>query len=568
MTKILLQLFWQMGKNQFRTAPDSTKIAIVLSLIGGFLVTVFLSFMTAMVALTVPQQTLLPFFGYAFSVLIAFNILFGVPQVFKNLYGTNDLALLFTLPIKTRSIYWVKFIQSFLGIHGILWLLSCILLTVFGIAGRAGFSFFLVSYTVSLLITLIGMSIAYLLNLLLIQIIPVHRAKELMTVMSTLAGIIVYILFQLPNLLSKNQADEKLMTELPPMPRWIPMEWGGRSLAEAFSNATGFIFPTLLLFILSIFFLSLSAALVEKGFRTGWIKMNEGNRRKKKRKDFKTNSKLFHPIFMIGVKEWRAIQRDMREWIAFLPFIFFMFFPIITLANNEGGFEFIINNPTISWMIAQGLFLFMFSFLTGGFASAAIAREGYSVNLLRVLPLSSWYIVLGKFWINWLIPTVFLCSLEIILGIFLKWGLFNIFLGIVVLAIMSLGITGIGLWIGSIGAKYNPNNPQNRLETGTSFLLMFLCFSYLFIAILPTLLVLIPTDISIISHVNGQHPDGIFGLFITLLEWKAANHVLLFLISSLFAILISVGTAYLTLLFSTKKIDKGIKIHFVIPNNK
>ncbi|MBS4189600.1 hypothetical protein KHA94_05160 [Bacillus sp. FJAT-49705] len=385
MTKKLLLLFWKMGKNQFRTAPDSTKIAVVLSTIAALFVTVILSIGVGAMATILPRESYSSLISFAFSGLLAFNILFGVPQVFKNLYGTNDLAFLFTLPIKTRSIYWVKFLQSFVGVPGVLWIFSIILLTVFGVVSKASFVYFPVTCIASLMITLIGMSIAYLINLLLIQIIPVHRAKELMTAMSALAGLFVYVLFQLPNLLSKNEIEEEVLGEMPQMPKWIPMEWAGRSLNEASFGSSEFILPLLLLLVLVIFMLSLSAALVEKGFRTGWIKLNEGNRPKKKRKRSKTAVKIHHPIIAIGIKEWRAIHRDMREWVMFLPFLFFMFFPVISMINDKDSLQFIINHPDVSWLIAQGTFLFMFPFLTGGFASSSIGREAYSIHLLRIL---------------------------------------------------------------------------------------------------------------------------------------------------------------------------------------
>lgn len=565
MTKKLLLLFLQMGKTHLRTAPDSTKIAIFASSVAGIFVTILLCTGTAAVAYTIPKESLSTIFAYAFSGLLAFNILFGVPQVFKNLYGTNDLAFLFTLPIKTRSIYWVKFIQSFIGVPGIIWIFSVILLTVFGIAGQASGFFFPVAYIVSLLITLIGMSITYLLNLILIQIIPVHRAKELMTVMSALAGIIVYVLFQLPNLLVRNQVDENMMNGMPQMPKWIPLEWGGRSLYESFLGTNGFILPMFILIILTVFLLFLSSSLVEKGFRTGWIKMNEGSRPKKKRKGTKVTRKLHHPIIAIGLKEGKSIQRDMREWVTFLPFIFFMFFPVITIFNEEGSIEFIINHPDISWIIAQATFLFMFTFLTANFSSSSIAREAYSIHLLRVLPLSGWNIALGKFWMNWLIPILFLSVLEITGGIFLKWGLLDIVSGIIVLAVLSLGITGIGLWLGSIGAKYNPNNPQNRLETGVSFLLMFLSFAYLFIAALPTALILIPSDALLILQ-QGERSTGILGLFVSLIEWKAEHKTALTITGGLLTLLISIGAAYFTLYLSARRIEKGLTINFVSTN--
>ncbi|KAB2330211.1 hypothetical protein F7731_20745 [Cytobacillus depressus] len=562
MTKNLIRLYWKMGKNQFRTAPDSTKIAIVFSSIAAIIFTVILSFAVGAMAMTLPSEFFSSIYAYAFSALLTFNILFGVPQVFKNLYGTNDLTLLFTLPIKTRSIYWFKFLQSFIGFPGFFCLFSIILLTVFGIASRASILFFPIAYLTAFLFTLIGMSIAYLLNLLLIQIIPVHRAKELMTAMSALAGIIVYVLTQLPNLLMKNQPSRARVADFPPMPKWIPMEWAAQVLSSASVGSIGFILPLLMTIILTLFMLSFSSSLVEKGFRTGWIKMNEGNRPKKKRKGTKVRVKLTSPVIAIGVKEWRAIQRDIREWVAFIPFVFFMFFPVISIMNDEESIRLIMNNPDVSWMVAQAIFLFIFTFLTSGFASSSIAREAYSIHLLHVLPLSGWKIALGKFWINWLIPAVFLFVLEIAGGIILKWHPFNILFGMAVVAIISLGITGIGLWLGSIGAKYNPNNPQNRLETGVSFLLMFLSFGYLLIAALPSIIVLIPTDTIAIFN-EGERPMGLFGLLVSLLEWKAANQILLMIISAVMTIAISLGVALFTLKLSARKIDKGITINFV-----
>ncbi|WP_102275457.1 putative ABC transporter permease subunit [Cytobacillus massiliigabonensis] len=562
MIKKLLLLFWKLGKKQIRTAPDSTKIAIVFASIGALIVTVFFSIAAFAIAMTLPQESIGPMFAFGFSVLLAFNILFGVPQVFKNLYGTNDLAFLFTLPIKTSSIYWVKFLQSFIGVPGILLFISTIILTVFGIGSKSSILFFPIAYIVALFITLIGMSISYLLNLVLIQLIPVHRAKELMAAMSAIAGMFGYVLFQLPNILNNNDAQSDVFYDLPQVPNWLPMEWGGRSLIEAIAGSFEFILPLTLLALLSALMLYLSSVLVEKGFRTGWIRMNEGNRPKKKRKGKKIKVKLSNPIIAIGIKEWKAIHRDMREWINFLPVLFFMIFPFLTIFNDKESISFILKHPNISWILVQGIFLFMFTFLTSGFSSSSIAREAYSIHLLRVLPLSGWQIALGKFWINWLIPVLFLCILEMFGGILLKWNSLQILSGIAVISIMSLGITGIGLWIGSIGAKYNPNNPQNRLETGVSFLLMFLSCAYLFVAALPSAIVLIPTDVLFILQ-EGENPPGVLGLFFTILEWKAENNTLLTISGTIFTLIISVGVACLTLYLSVRRINKGVTINFI-----
>src|SRR5699024_12458092 len=54
--------------------------------------------------------------SYGSLILIGALILLGLPYVFKNLYASADLELLFTMPIPTRIVFWVKYSQSFLQV--------------------------------------------------------------------------------------------------------------------------------------------------------------------------------------------------------------------------------------------------------------------------------------------------------------------------------------------------------------------------------------------------------------------------------------------------------------------
>ncbi len=194
---------------------------------------------------------------------------------------------------------------------------------------RTGF-FYPVSYFILLSFIFIGLGIVYLLNLILIQIIPVHRAKELMTALTAVGGILGYLLVQLPNLLG-GQSDGSIVSVLPELPAWLPMQWGGKILSDLahgnFMIQTG----TAIALVLgtAAFVTLLSSILVEKGFRSGWIQISEGGRKKKKKKPKK--EKLHHPLIQIGIKEWRMIQRDLREWVVLLPSAFFLVFPFLTL---------------------------------------------------------------------------------------------------------------------------------------------------------------------------------------------------------------------------------------------
>src|SRR5699024_5673016 len=206
----------------------------------------------------------------------------GLPQVFKDLYAATDLQLLFTMPIPTRNIFWMKYIQSYIGIPLLAYVLFVIPLIVYGIVTGESSLYYPVMLVTLLAVTIIGLSIAYLFNLVLIQIVQANRANEFMTVMSFLSGIFVYLLFTLPDIINDKPLQEVLLSGVPLLPKWVPVSWGSAALVEAHQGSIGFLFPFVLFLLLAVCSVILTTALVEKGFRTGWIRLSEGGRIKKK----------------------------------------------------------------------------------------------------------------------------------------------------------------------------------------------------------------------------------------------------------------------------------------------
>lgn len=561
MTKTLSKLYWQMAKNTFRHAPSKTKGTYILSGITVAIVIIIFGSFVGNAAARLPESFISIMFSYIFASVLGIVILIGVPQVFKDLYSSNELAHLFTLPIPTRNIFWVKYAQSFVAVPGFFWLISIILLTIYGFAVKAPLLFFPVSYLSVLAVILIGMAVAYLINLIMVQIIPAHRAKELMTVMSALAGLFGYLSFQLPNYFMTGQEGDDLFSSLPSMPKWLPLTWGADAIAKANLGELSFIVPLILIILLAIVLVLLATTLVEKGFRTGWIRLNEGSRQKKKHQRVKLQNKLFHPIVFIGIKEWRSIQRDMREWVSFLPFLFIMVFPLFSMMGEREGMQAIIAEPIISWSAAQGMFLFMLNFFGSSFASTTIGREANAIHLIRVLPINGWQLALGKFWISWFIPVCLLAIIEIGLGIFLHWSITYIVLGIVVMAWYGLGLAGLGLWLGTIGARHNPDNPQQRLKVGVSFVLMFATLIYLGLATLPILVTFFPIE-EIVEN-EGGGTGGLLGILAVIAQWKMNHLLLVKAIGVIFSLFVVLGTTWFTLFLSAIKIDKGVDIDVV-----
>src|SRR5699024_5091723 len=221
--------------------------------------------------------------SYGILIIFGLIILLGLPQVYKNLYAARDLEFLFTLPIPTKHIFWMKYLQSFIGVPLSGYVFFAVPFCVYGIAKDVNFMYYPVSLLVLLAAILIGFSIAYLANLLVIQIVPASKANEFMTVMSFLAGISVYLLIMLPNMINETPITDIILSGLPLFPDWTPMSWGSAAITHAANGSYDFVLPLILLVLLTVFIMFLTTALVEKGFRTGWVRLSEGSRKKKKK---------------------------------------------------------------------------------------------------------------------------------------------------------------------------------------------------------------------------------------------------------------------------------------------
>ncbi|WP_029268199.1 putative ABC transporter permease subunit [Virgibacillus alimentarius] len=567
MMKPLLKNQWKIITNTLQTQSLKNYISYVIAFgfVAFFLFLICRGIWEISDAIT--QPVLFGILSYGFLMIIGFILLLGLPQVFKHLYSATDLNLLFTLPIPTQYIFWMKYFQSFIGIPFFTFVFCLIPLIMYGIVVEAHFLYYPVAFIVLLAFTIIGLSLAYLFNLILIQIIPASKANEFMTMMSVLSGLFVYLLLMLPNWMNNQSMNELLLSGLPLFPDWFPVNWGSEAIIHASHGSIHLLLPTLMLLLLTVICMVLSTSLVEKGFRTGWIRLNEGSSQKKKIKKRQTSHPLSHPVIAVGIKEWYAIKRDMREWLAFMPMLFFMIFPLIGFLNGDAKLNDIRVFNEVSWPIAQGAILFLHAILNGTLAASSIGREGSSAWILRVLPLPGKYIAIGKLWISWLTPFVLLTFFEIIVGVILGWTFFQFITGIVIKAVISIGISSIGLWLGTTGAKYNPENPQARLKFGTSIILMVLSYVYIFFALIPYVILIIPAETASIAAEVSHDISGFFGAIIgivaTLLAWKASSPFIVGILCIIVMLIISSGVAIIFTMVSARRMDRGIEIDFV-----
>jgi len=570
MMRVLLKNQIKIALNTLRTQKKQNYIGILIAAGIFAVVLYFISKFVWSQSEAISGSILEGMLSFGFLAIIGMIVLMGLPQIFKNLYASTDLETLFTMPIKTRDIFWVKYIQNFFGLPVLIYVVLIIPLTVYGIATEARIIYYPVMLLVMLAVIITGLSIAFLFNLIFIQIVPKSRANEFMTVMSFLSGIFVYLLFMLPNIVNDQPVEELLLAGLPVLPKWVPVSWGSAAIMQAHSGGIDFVLPFILIVLLALVSVMVATALVERGFRSGWIQLSEGSSKKKKKRKTKSDRQILrHPVIALGKKEWFSIKRDLREWFVFLPILFFLVFGVIGFFSGGGSINLseVRTYNNVSWPVAQGVLLFMYAMMNGTVAASSLGREGASLWVLRTLPVSGQQLALGKFWISWLLPFVIVSFFELIAGLVLGWSVWQFLLGFVTKAMMTAGVSALGLWLGTHGAKYNPMNPQARLNVSISLILFVASIVYLLIVAIPFSYMLIPVD-ALDLPANLDHGlTGFVGVLVTfylkLLLWKQSFPILMGIVGFIVLSLLTLGLTSLFIWLSARKIDKGIKIDIV-----
>ncbi|MBO8129843.1 MAG: hypothetical protein H0Z39_11745 [Peptococcaceae bacterium] len=558
MTGLLFHLQWQQFRNFWwrrGLKKKATFVVVVLASLGfiGSLMVIGFG-----LGKTMPMGRLheIASLGYLAAALMA--LLWSIPQNFNQLFAARDVEMLFAFPIPTHSIFMVKYIKSMVNVAGVLTLIFFPLLS-FGAAAGAALLYYPVLVLLTGAVVIFITAVSHLFNLVLVQIIPPSRAKELMTVMTAMVGLLAALLGQLPNLMKQQGAGKELLVHIE-VPAWLPTSWASTALTSAAQGDLASLLPPLLLAAGGGTLLFLSAALVERGFRLGWIRLSEGSHRKTVKAVHQRVIRPQHPVVAIGIKELRTLQRDMREWISMVPLL--VFFGIF-LFHFLGKRQALLDDTLFSWLVVQAVLLMMFSLASGLFTASSIARDGLATWIIRASPIGGWQIALGKFWVHWLVVFAGILFFNTVTGLFFGWPWVWFVLGTVVLGLLSLGVNGLGLWLGTLGAKYDPENPQQRLKTGTGLVLLILSLLYMLLAVVPFAFLLLPPGLQPQLAALAAETDGFVAAALRFAAFVLGVKVLQYGAGVLGLIILAVGTAVLTLYLSARRLDSGIQVSIV-----
>src|SRR5690606_39179819 len=127
-------LLWAQWRQWVHTWLSRRRVPVIIAIaLAALSFATMLTFFGYAIGRNSSLDALRPVAGLALPAIVIVVILADLPQVYGQLYVARDVELLFTLPIPTRSIFLVKYLQTL--IVGNLLTIPLILIPLIGLIG-------------------------------------------------------------------------------------------------------------------------------------------------------------------------------------------------------------------------------------------------------------------------------------------------------------------------------------------------------------------------------------------------------------------------------------------------
>jgi len=330
---------------------------------------------------------------------------------------------------------------------------------------------------------LIPTGFASMLSLLVVWVLPVKRAREIMSTVLALVFVAIWTGMQLMRSsfgdssggLDPNELSQLSTIADQPVVLFLPSGWLARSLlALAQANWGSVLMGFLVLTIFTGGMLLVSIILVESVYYRG-IAGSESlvaakNMKKKKgaapilrvKKSDKNRSLLSNLI----LKDYRLLTRDLPQFMQFFMFAIMMVVMAIVFRRNMDD-----TGTTLAESFVSYIFIWFFSAMsTVGLASRLIPLEGKAFYIAKIAPQPYSRIITAKLVLSWILGSIVAALGVAVVTYIFNYSWLQLVIALSISILVCLGISGIGLAIGATYSNYDWDNPKRMITTGGGLL--------------------------------------------------------------------------------------------------
>ncbi|HEU4988704.1 MAG: hypothetical protein KGL93_09140 [Gemmatimonadota bacterium] len=408
-----------------------------------------------------------------FSILVLSNIITALSSFFL----ARDLDLLVSGPVDWLKLYLAKLLET--TVHSS-WMVTLLAIPMFAAYGRVyegGWWFPLVSAAVFLPMLIIPSVIGSAVTLLLVNIFPARRTRDILSVIAVLAAGGIVLLFRLvrPERLARPEGFRSLVdfvtvlrTPTSPM---LPSEWAARGVMSWLQYRMDYL-PFYLLWTTAAAAIVLGALLHRALYLQGFSKAQESGVQWARGGFWRRlGLVVFRPLSVLKrelvFKELRLFFRDTTQWSQLIllgVLVVVYVFNIKYLPLRGDGMTFFLINvvPFLNLVLAG----FVLASIAARFIFPAVSLEGRTLWLLRSSPMEVRDLLWAKFWVGTLPLLVLALAIVAVTDSLLHVSEFMFAVSVLTIAFMTFAVAGLALGFGTLFPQFET---ENAAQIPTSF---------------------------------------------------------------------------------------------------
>ena len=417
---------------------------------------------------------------------MAILLLSNVIAALSNFFLARDLELLMASPTDTLKVYGARLLETLTYSSWMVALMMVPLLTAYGVIYSGGLVYAGVSLVALAAFFVVPAVLGSAITLMLVNIFPARRARDLLALIGLFAAAGVVVLFRLlrpEQMMSPegfNSVVDFIAALQTPGSVWLPSEWAAEAIMAPLRSGGADWFPLMLLLSTAGGLLVVGAWLHGRYFPEGFSRAQEGASLKEATEH---KGSLLDGMFgamspsgrSLVVKDIRTFFRDTTQWsqlilLAVLVVVYVYNIKVLPLYTGaEVGF-FLIN--VISFL-NLGLAGFVLAAIAARFLFPTVSLEGQTLWLLRSSPLQLRRLVWSKYWVNVIPLLVVAVALTAGTNYILQVGPFVMVLSVVTIIAMTFAIAALALGFGAVFPRFDTTNAAD-IPTGFGGLLFMM----------------------------------------------------------------------------------------------
>jgi len=441
--------------------------------------------------------------GVALLSFVSILILSNVITALSSFFLAKDLDLLVSTPVDWLRLYLAKLGETLVHSSWMVALMSVPILAAYGVVYRGGLLF--VPFALAVLLPLLALPAVFgsALTLVLVNVFPARRTRDLLSIVALGAAAGVILLFRLirPEQLARPEGFRNLLDFIAvlrtPTSPFLPSEWATKAIM-GFLGGDLDPLPLVLLWTTAAAFVTLGALLHRQLFAAGFTKAQEGAERFVRGVFWRHTvgtalSRLSVAKREFVLKDVKLFFRDTTQWsqlilLAVLVVVYLFNIKALPLFRGEQVPLFTV---TLVSFLNLGLSGFVLASIAARFIFPAVSLEGRQMWLLRSSPLDLRALLWSKYWVGTVPLLVLALLLTGLTNVLLKASPFMMVVSLATICALTLAIAALAL---GFGALYPQFETENAAQIPTSF--GGLVFMMTTIALLAAVIVVLSVPVS------------------------------------------------------------------------